>query len=36
LQQVLANGVGGRRDFASSEHVQMQRRPVLYATYTTP
>ena len=35
-QQPLVNGIGGRRDFASSEYPVLQRRPVLYVTYVIP
>ncbi len=34
--QPLANGVGGRRDFAASEYPELRRRPVLYVTYVIP
>jgi hypothetical protein len=35
LQQ-LVNGLGGVRDFASSEYGVQQRRPALYITYVLP
>jgi hypothetical protein len=36
IEQALANGIGGRRDFAASEYSVLQRRPVLYVTYVLP
>lgn len=34
--QPLANGIGGRRDFAASEYQELRRRPVLFVTYVLP
>ncbi len=36
ILEPLLNGMGGQRDFASSEYPAMRRRPVLYVTYTVP